>query len=222
MPEDQPAAMTTAPALATPQPLAPNASGEPGKPAKPKKKEDSFPVFLVKLALVVAIFRSFFFSPFNIPSESMLPRLWNGDYFIAAKWPYGYSRWSLPFSLPLFPGQVLSSPPERGDVVVFKHPVDKVDYIKRVVGLPGDRLKVLDGRAYINGELQDEPFIKPDSSCISCDLEKEITIPADQFFMMGDNRGGSADSRIWGPVPKDQIVGTAFFTYWPPGRVGIL
>lgn len=121
-----------------------------GTPAE-KETAGSFAWFVFKLALAVFLFRSFFFSFYSIPSESMLPRLWNGDYFIAAKWPYGYSRWSLPFNLPLIPGQVLSSPPERGDVVVFKHPVDKVDYIKRVVGLPGDTVAMQGGQLILNG-----------------------------------------------------------------------
>jgi signal peptidase I len=111
----------------------------------------SFARFVAKLVLAVFVFRSFFFSFYTIPSESMLPRLWNGDYFIAAKWPYGYSRWSLPFNLPLIPGQVLSSPPERGDVVVFKHPVDRVDYIKRAIALPGDSVAMRGGQVILNG-----------------------------------------------------------------------
>lgn len=120
---------------------------------KAKKKEDSFPVFLLKLALIVFVFRSFIFSPFNIPSESMLPRLWNGDYLLAAKWPYGYSRNSLPFRAPLIPGRILPSQPERGDVAIFKAPpLDEDDYIKRVIGLPGDTLQMIDGVLYLNGQ----------------------------------------------------------------------
>lgn len=121
-------------------------------PVKAGKKEDSFPVFLIKLVLIVAIFRSFIFSPFNIPSESMLPRLQNGDYLLAAKWPYGYSRYSLPFSLPLIPGRILASQPERGDVVIFKAPPSNdTDYIKRVIGLPGDQVQMIGGRLHLNG-----------------------------------------------------------------------
>ena len=122
-------------------------------PAASEEKESlgSFAWFVVKLALAVFVFRAFFFSFYSIPSESMLPRLWNGDYFIAAKWPYGYSRWSMPFSLPLIPGHILGAAPERGDVVVFKHPVDHVDYIKRVIGLPGDAIAVRGGAVSING-----------------------------------------------------------------------
>ena len=120
---------------------------------KKAKQEDSFPVFLLKLALIVFIFRSFVFSPFNIPSESMLPRLWNGDYLLAAKWPYGYSRNSLPFRLPLIPGRILPGQPERGDVVIFKAPpLNQDDYIKRVIGLPGDTVQMKDGVLHLNGQ----------------------------------------------------------------------
>ena len=128
---------------ATPQPL----PAGPAQPSKKEKKEDSFLVFLIKLALVVGIFRSFIFSPFNIPSESMLPRLQNGDYLLAAKWPYGYSKHSLPFSVPLIPGRVFARQPERGDVVIFKAPpTNDVDYIKRVIGLPREPLERRDQR----------------------------------------------------------------------------
>lgn len=121
-------------------------------PVKPVKKEDSFPVFVLKLVVIVAIFRSFIFSPFNIPSESMLPRLVNGDYLLAAKWPYGYSKYSLPFSLPLLPSRILASQPERGDIVIFKAPpVNDTDYIKRVIGLPGDTVQMIGGELQLNG-----------------------------------------------------------------------
>ena len=98
-----------------------SAAAEKAPPAKPRKekKEDSFPVFLIKLVLIVAFFRSFVFSPFNIPSESMLPRLENGDYLLAAKWPFGYSKYSLPFSSPLLPFRIFSNQLARGDVVIF-------------------------------------------------------------------------------------------------------
>ncbi len=135
----------------TPTPAAPPAAIEPAN--KPAKKEDSFPLFVLKLVLIVAIFRSFIFSPFNIPSESMLPRLENGDYLLAAKWPYGYSSYSLPFSLPLLPSRILARQPERGDVVIFKQPpLNDIDYIKRVIGLPGDTVQMVDGVLHLNGE----------------------------------------------------------------------
>jgi signal peptidase I len=90
-------------------------------------------------------------SPFSIPSESMLPGLMNGDYLLAAKWPYGYSRHSLPFANSLPDGRLLAADPRRGDIVIFKHPVDGREYIKRVIGLPGDRVAVLRGQVRLNG-----------------------------------------------------------------------
>lgn len=108
--------------------------------------------FLLKLAIAVAILRSFIFSPFNIPSESMLPQLYIGDYLFISKWNYGYSRYSLPFSLPLIPGRVFGALPERGDVVVFKAPPgNREDYIKRVIGLPGDTIQMVHGQVVLNG-----------------------------------------------------------------------
>lgn len=120
---------------------------------KGAKKEDSFPLFLLKLVLFVAILRSFIFSPFNIPSESMLPRLQIGDYLVAAKWPYGYSKYSIPFSLPIIPGRILASQPEAGDVVIFKAPPgNDIDYIKRVIALPGDQVQMKEGVLWLNGK----------------------------------------------------------------------
>lgn len=107
--------------------------------------------FLIKLLALVLMFRTLAFSPFSIPSESMLPRLMNGDYLLAAKWPYGLSRHSLPFDLPLPDGRLLASTPGRGDIVIFKHPVDRRDYIKRVIGIPGDSVAVIGGRVVLNG-----------------------------------------------------------------------
>ena len=119
----------------------------------PKKETlGSFLWFVAKLVIAVLIFRSFIFSPFTIPSESMLPGLRNGDYLVAAKWPYGYSRYSLPADLPLFEGRIFAKLPEPGDVAIFKHPVSGVDYVKRVIGLPGDTVAVRDGVVILNGE----------------------------------------------------------------------
>lgn len=127
---------------------------EPGKPAdeKTEKKDDNFVVFVLKLVAIVLIFRSFIFSPFSIPSESMLPGLMKGDYLLAAKWPYGYSRYSLPLDAPLIPGRIFADAPERGDVIIFKHPVDGSDYIKRAIALPGDAVAVRGGVLMLNGQ----------------------------------------------------------------------
>ncbi len=142
-----------------------------------KANEESwgdFLKFLAKLVVAVLIFRSFIFSPFTIPSESMLPGLRNGDYLVAAKWPYGYSKYSLPFEAPVIPGRIFASLPERGDVIIFKHPVDGTDYVKRAIGLPGDTVAVRNGVVILNGE----PLKKeaagavdiPMSANTSCDL----------------------------------------------------
>ena len=147
-----------------PAPLPPSAPDAPPKTVGPsdvqpvappvkKKEEESFLVFLLKLVAIVIIFRSFIFSPFNIPSESMLPRLLEGDYLLAAKWPYGYSSYSLPFSVPLLPTRILPHQPERGDIVIFKAPpLNDTDYIKRVIGLPGDTIQMIGGQLHINGQ----------------------------------------------------------------------
>ena len=157
-------------------PVTPPAEGAETAPAKPAKKEDSFPVFVLKLAIAVVLFRSFVFAPFYIPSESMLPRLLNGDYLLLAKWPYGFSRRSLPFGVPLLPeSRVLASNPERGDVVVFKAPAHfEEDWIKRVIGLPGDTVQMKNGQLWLNNvavpkvRVADfEVAISPNTRCYS-------------------------------------------------------
>ncbi|MCP9223496.1 signal peptidase I [Erythrobacter sp. LQ02-29] len=111
----------------------------------------SFLRFCLLVILAALAFRSFVFSLFVIPSESMLPGLMDGDYLAAAKWPYGYSRHSLPLDAPLIPGRIFAHTPARGDVVIFKHPVDDTDYIKRVVALPGETVEVREGQVFIDG-----------------------------------------------------------------------
>jgi signal peptidase I len=179
-------------------------------------------VYAVAIALVV---RTFLFEPFNIPSGSMKPTLLVGDYLFVSKYAYGYSRHSLPLSLPLFDGRVLESLPERGDVVVFKKPTDEAtDYIKRVVGLPGDRIQVNNGRLLINDrpvELQSVGnFSEPEDANrqeipmfvemlpnarnhLILDMYNNgpfdntgvYEVPERHVFAMGDNRDNSADSR---------------------------
>lgn len=145
----EPAAAGSSPRSAS---AAPTGAGA-GTGKRAEKKEENFFVFVLQLVVIVVVFRSFIFSPFNIPSESMLPRLLDGDYLLAAKWPYGYSRYSLPFSVPLIPDRVFPHQPARGDVVIFKAPPgNDTDYIKRVIGVPGDQVQVIGGQVHLNGQ----------------------------------------------------------------------
>ncbi len=141
-------------------------------PEKAGKNEDNLFVFVLKLFLIVFIFRSFLFASHSIPSESMLPKLWNGDYLAASKWSYGYTRYSLLFEPPLGDWRIFASEPERGDIAVFKHPVSKEDYIKRVIGLPGDRIQMRDGALYLNGKAVERElvaeFVQPMSQNTIC------------------------------------------------------
>ena len=123
-----------------------------GKRSKPRSELADTLLFLVKLVIFVALFRSFLFAPFSIPSQSMLPRLYVGDYLFVSKWNYGYSKNSLPWSVPLIPGRIFPHTPHRGDVVVFKSPAPAhEDIIKRVIGLPGDTVQVRHGQVILNG-----------------------------------------------------------------------
>jgi len=181
-------------------------------------------IYAILIALVV---RTFAYEPFNIPSASMYPTLLEGDYLFVSKYSYGYSRYSLPFSLPLINGRIWFTEPERGDVAVFKLPTDNsTDYIKRIVGLPGDRLQVMNGILHINGEavgrVRIEDFIDENrygeftrstqyeetlpngvthrilevSDRRPMDNTDVYTIPEGHYFGMGDNRDHSQDSRF--------------------------
>ncbi|MBV7267325.1 signal peptidase I [Erythrobacter ani] len=132
----------------------------------------SFAMFILKLVVAVLLLRILVFSPFSIPSESMLPRLWNGDYLLAAKWSYGYSGKSLPLEMGLPDGRLIAREPERGDVVIFKHPIDNSDYIKRVIAVPGDTISMIAGQVILNGEpIPKDPIgnfdipFSPNTSC---------------------------------------------------------
>jgi signal peptidase I len=196
---------------------------------------------IVQALLLALVIRTLLFQPFSIPSGSMRPTLLEGDYLFVTKWAYGYSRHSLPFSPNLFSGRIWGSDPERGDVVVFKFPPNpSLDYIKRVIGLPGDRVQVKEGVLFINGEAVprtktgqiDNPDITEQNRPIDVyretlpngvsydtldlttrspgDDTREFVVPAGHYFMMGDNRDNSTDSRFSvGFVPKENLVGRA-------------
>lgn len=133
-----------------------NRRGQPdAEPAKREKKETAGSLlrFILLVAILAWGFRSFVAQPFYIPSGSMLPNLYIGDYLVVAKWPYGYSRNSFPFGFPSIDGRILAHLPRRGDVVVFRHPTENADLIKRVIGLPGDTVEVRGGRVILNGRM---------------------------------------------------------------------
>ncbi len=193
--------------------------------------------------LIALLIRTFLFQPFNIPSGSMIPNLLIGDYLFVSKYSYGYSRHSFPFSPGLFDGRILSGEPERGDIAVFKTPKDnRTDFIKRVIGLPGDEIQLRNSILYINGVAvpreRIENFIARDrfgnveeiaqyqetlpNGVTYTTLDSRLNarsdntgvykVPAGHYFMMGDNRDNSADSRVpseVGYVPLENFVGKA-------------
>lgn len=166
-----------------------------------KSETWDFMKFLVKLGLFVFVLRSFIVAPFSIPSESMQPRLLIGDYLLVAKWPYGYSRYSLAFSLPLIPDRIFSSVPERGDVVVFKAPPSQAnDYIKRVIGVPGDIVEVRNGTVILNGAQVEKKRID------------DLVIPITANMIAASEREGAA-SPCYRPDFEEEKGGARFCRY---------
>ena len=211
----------------------------------------------IVVALVIAfVLRVLLFQPFTIPSASMEPNLYEGDYIVVSKWTYGYSKYSsgLPINLPLGEGRLFGRAPERGDIVVFKLPRDdKTDYIKRVIGLPGDRIQMIGNVLHINGQPVNDVVVSqgevedvfgpramtqlretlPNGRSFliqdfgpggDLDDTPVYEVPAGHYFMMGDNRDNSIDSRVQesagvGLVPEENLVGKAEIIAfsWTPG-----
>ncbi len=162
--------------------------------------------------------------PFKIPSGSMEPTLEIGQRVLVNRLAFDFDA------------------PHRGEVVVFHPPTNltcavavgpgepcprgsglpsSTYFVKRLIGMPGDRISIREGHPVINGrELTDEPYIAPCGRAAECNMPVTITVPPGHYFMMGDNRGNSDDSRFWGPIPESWMVGEVFFTYWPPDRIG--
>jgi signal peptidase I len=199
----------------------------------PKSTIKSIIELVITVAIAVGLallIQAFIVKPYRIPSGSMEPTLNIGQRILANR---------------------LTSHPSLGDVVVF-HPPAGADpesatcgnpnqgaghsqacdrptakessqtFIKRLVGLPGDVLRIVNGHVYRNGVREKDPYILPCGGDPSCTFPSPIKVPPGMYYMMGDNRGASDDSRFWGPVPDQWLIGVAFFTYWPPDRIGFL
>jgi signal peptidase I len=177
---------------------------------------------ILAVALGVAFLsQAFIVKPYRIPSPSMVPTLDPGDRVLVARFLYHLTS------------------PARGDIVVFKYPLDtRVVFIKRLIGLPGDTVSLRDGQVYVNGVRRNEPYVlkvngrttptNPAPAIASStlsepwSLNRPYTVPAGSYFMMGDNRLDSDDSRVWGTVPARDLIGKAFLVYWPISRIGSL
>lgn len=204
-------------------------------------RNDTVQTVFFAFAIAMAV-RVVAFEPFNIPSGSMRPTLLEGDYLFVSKYSYGYSRYSFFFGFPPFDGRIMESPVERGDVAVFRKPPENdIDYIKRIIGLPGDRIQVKAGILHINGEAVErravDDFVDEYGRRIAqyeetlpngvkhlilessgdtgyADNTIEFVVPEGHYFAMGDNRDNSQDSRVIGPVPAQNLIGRAEFLFF--------
>lgn len=222
-----------------------------------KKAQDGDSIFetfkvVIQALLIALVVRTFLFQPFNIPSGSLIPTLLVGDYLFVSKYSYGYSKHSIPFSPDLFSGRILGSAPKRGDIAVFKLPSDgSTDYIKRVIGLPGDKIQMIEGRLFINGVIVPREETTKVKTLDPMGHESEVltynetlpggvthriielqgdrgyldntdvySVPPGNYFMMGDNRDNSTDSRVppeqkgVGFVPLENFVGRAEMVFF--------
>lgn len=167
---------------------------------------DIFQTVVVSLAVFVILYQ-FAIQPHRVSGSSMEPNYHNGEYILTEKVSYYFHE------------------PQRGDVIVFKFPLDKdFDYIKRIIALPGETVTIRENHIFINGRELKESYLSPGTfttghSAIPSGVT--YTVPQGSYVVMGDNRERSSDSREWGPVPRENIIGRAFLRYWPPSKIGL-
>jgi len=183
-----------------------------GRPVSHSRTILEYAVLAVVAVAVALLVQAFLVKPYRIPSESMENTLLIGDRVLADRVSWRFSE------------------PQRGDIVVFHPPFAGPVLIKRIVGLPGETVSVSGGRLYVDGRLLEESYVRrqagveeptePFANGLPWSLEQPYTVPSDSYFVMGDNRTDSGDSREFGPVARSQMVGRAFALYWPPSRIG--
>lgn len=189
----------------------PDMYGDPIQKGFSNKLKDYLVEFIETIVVVGAIFAAIylFIAQFHkVSGNSMVPTYHHGDYLITEKVSYRFRE------------------PERGEVVVLKNPRNEAeDFIKRIIAIPGDTLQISGGSIYLNGQLLKEPYLPPDILTPDGAFITEgqvVTVDTNQYYVIGDNRGHSSDSREWGPVTKKEIRGRAFFRYFPPQAIGLL
>ncbi len=188
--------------------------------SSPRRIFVEYGIILVVALAVAFLLQAYVVKPYRIPSPSMVPTLQPRDRVLVARFLYHFTS------------------PGRGDIVVFRYPLDThVVFIKRLIGRPGDTISLRDGAVYVNGVRLHEPYLpklagrpvptepaSPVSGSTMSEpwsLNRPYTVPVGHYFMMGDNRTDSDDSRVWGPVPASDLIGRAFFIYWPVTRLGL-
>ncbi len=162
---------------------------------------------IIVALILTLIIRTFVVQAFKIPSGSMRPTLMEGDKLFVNKFVYRFE------------------PPKRGDIIVFKYPVDpKKDFIKRLVGLGGDKVEIRGGKIYVNDRVLEDPKLFSNFTYYNHDPygapNQAIKVPENSYFVLGDNSANSTDSRFWGFVPRKNMLGKAFFRWWPLKRIG--
>ena len=178
---------------------------EESKPKEPEIKENSFwefiKVVIISLVIVIPI-RTYIAQPFIVEGDSMDPNFHDGEYLIIDELSYYFKA------------------PQRGEVIVFRYPRNPSDFfIKRIIGLPGETVEIKNNDVFIDNKLMGESYLPPD---FKTGPDGTIKLPENQYFVMGDNREHSSDSRFWGLLPKKNITGRVFVRLWPINKAGIV